>query len=268
MTFDPLAEYVDAYRRETVHRERDSRVLRSRMIATAASRRRIPRMHRWLIPVAALLMGSVALAASGQSAERTWSRLVGWIEEKTERATKAPPVAPRSHPQRANPVAVREPVARADAPRTQPVAVIALDALPVAPPVHVASSDRRPRKGGGAHDVTAPGATSSAHRPEVPGVKQSGAEGESIGSELSVYAAAHALHFGANNPAGALAGWQRYLREYPAGALSSEARFNEAVCLIKLGRRQEARRLLVTLSQNAAAGPGQRQALTLLEGLQ
>ncbi|HEX3598468.1 MAG TPA: hypothetical protein VHU80_25345 [Polyangiaceae bacterium] len=87
-----------------------------------------------------------------------------------------------------------------------------------------------------------------------------------LSAELALYQSAHSLHFGGGTPASALQGWRRYLAEYPRGTLSAEARLNEAVCLVKLGKRTEARRLLESLS---AGNPRsiERQAGELLGAL-
>jgi TolA-binding protein len=91
---------------------------------------------------------------------------------------------------------------------------------------------------------------------------------QDFGAELSLYGQAHALHFGGGAAAPALDAWGRYLHEYPKGALSAEARFNEAVCLLKLGRRMEARRRLQSLvDADAAPSSARSQARELLLAL-
>jgi TolA-binding protein len=58
--------------------------------------------------------------------------------------------------------------------------------------------------------------------------------------ETRAYQRAHETHFGADNPPAALAAWTAYLRHYPTGTFAPEARFNRAICLLRLGRRREA----------------------------
>ena len=54
------------------------------------------------------------------------------------------------------------------------------------------------------------------------------------------YGAAHAQHFSVHDPRGALAAWNAYLRQYPHGAFEPEARFNRAVCLVRLRQLEQA----------------------------
>lgn len=63
----------------------------------------------------------------------------------------------------------------------------------------------------------------------------------------ALYAEAHALHFRDRDPARALAAWDRYLAAAPQDIRSGfvlEARYNRAICLFRLGQREEARQAL------------------------
>jgi hypothetical protein len=63
----------------------------------------------------------------------------------------------------------------------------------------------------------------------------------------ALYAQAHALHFHGHDPARALAAWDRYLAVASLdirGGLVLEARYNRAICLVRLGQREEARQAL------------------------
>lgn len=76
-------------------------------------------------------------------------------------------------------------------------------------------------------------------------------------TEAASYARAHRAHFVDRSPARALAAWTAYLRRFPNGALAPEAAFNRALCLVQLGRADEAARAL----QSFAARPdGYRHA--------
>ena len=66
----------------------------------------------------------------------------------------------------------------------------------------------------------------------------------SADAEARAYARAHRAHFLDQSPARALAAWTEYLRRYPRGALAPEAQFNRALCLVHLGRFDEATRAL------------------------
>lgn len=63
----------------------------------------------------------------------------------------------------------------------------------------------------------------------------------------ALYAQAHALHFHGHDPARALAAWDRYLAAASQDIRSGlvlEARYNRAICLFRLGQREEARQAL------------------------
>jgi FecR-like protein len=72
-------------------------------------------------------------------------------------------------------------------------------------------------------------------RPEAPPPA-----GEPPDAELRLFRVAHELHFGQGDFAAALDAWNRYLATYPQGTLAQEARYNRAVCLLRLGRSEEA----------------------------
>jgi hypothetical protein len=71
-----------------------------------------------------------------------------------------------------------------------------------------------------------------------------------------LYRLAHDAHFSAHDYARALSGWDAYLRAAPGGRLSTEARYNRAICLLRLGRDAEAR---VALQPFASGKMGYRQ---------
>lgn len=82
-----------------------------------------------------------------------------------------------------------------------------------------------------------------------------------------LYRAAHEAHFVAHDCARALAGWDAYLRAAPSGQLAVEARYNRALCLVRLGRSEQARRALEPFARGAAGSYRQREAAGLLEVL-
>jgi hypothetical protein len=85
--------------------------------------------------------------------------------------------------------------------------------------------------------------------------------------ERRAYDAAHALHFRDRDPAGALGAWDRYLASYPRGHFAVEARWNRALCLVRLDRRGEARAALAPFASGAPEGYRTREATALLEAL-
>jgi TolA-binding protein len=86
-------------------------------------------------------------------------------------------------------------------------------------------------------------------------------------AERRAYRAAHALHFEAQDAAGALDAWDRYLGEYPSGRFAIEARYNRALCLVRLDRGEEAREALVPFAEGRHGAYRRREASALIEAL-
>ncbi|WP_156338817.1 tetratricopeptide repeat protein [Chondromyces crocatus] len=70
------------------------------------------------------------------------------------------------------------------------------------------------------------------------------------------------------NPAAALGAWDAYLREDPRGRFATEARYNRALCLVRLGRAGEARSALESFARGAFGGYRQADAQKLLDALE
>ncbi|HEX3694784.1 MAG TPA: hypothetical protein VH374_05275 [Polyangia bacterium] len=83
--------------------------------------------------------------------------------------------------------------------------------------------------------------------------------------EARDYGRAHQAHFEADDPRAALALWNVYLRRYPQGAFVPEARFNRALCLLRLDHRDAAAQALRPFAAGAFDGYRTREARTLLD---
>ncbi|HEY6080758.1 MAG TPA: hypothetical protein VIW29_18210, partial [Polyangiaceae bacterium] len=81
-----------------------------------------------------------------------------------------------------------------------------------------------------------------------------------------LYRLAHEAHFGSHDYARALVGWDAYLRAAPRGRLAVEARYNRALCLLRLGRDEEAKRALQPFA-SGVFGYRQSEARQLLDEL-
>jgi hypothetical protein len=81
-----------------------------------------------------------------------------------------------------------------------------------------------------------------------------------------LYRLAHDAHFASHDYARALVGWDAYLRAAPSGRLATEARFNRALCLLRLGRDEEAKRALQPFALGTF-GYRQAESQQLLEEL-
>ena len=82
-----------------------------------------------------------------------------------------------------------------------------------------------------------------------------------------LYRRAHQAHFTEHDPARALGLWEAYLREAPRGRFAVEARYNRALCLVRLGRHAEARAALEPFAKGAVGSYRQHEAAELLEAL-
>jgi len=91
--------------------------------------------------------------------------------------------------------------------------------------------------------------------------------GKSASAEARAYGRAHLVHFVDDVPARALTAWNYYLDEFPQGTFAPEARYNRAVCLVRLGRLVEAARALRPFAEGAANGYRRTEARMLLDWL-
>jgi hypothetical protein len=85
--------------------------------------------------------------------------------------------------------------------------------------------------------------------------------------EQALYETAHQAHFAAHAPAAALPAWDAYLAQFPNGRFSLEARYNRAICLVRLGRHEEARAALQPFANGESGGYRQHDASALLDAL-
>jgi TolA-binding protein len=81
-----------------------------------------------------------------------------------------------------------------------------------------------------------------------------------------LYRLAHEAHFSSHDYARALTGWNAYLQAAPNGRLAPEARYNRAICLLRLGRDAEARQALEPFA-SGKMGYRKNEARALLEEL-
>jgi len=102
--------------------------------------------------------------------------------------------------------------------------------------------------------------------PVVPAADDAPAPGPSD-AEADAYGRAHRAHFDESAPERALAAWDDYLRGYPRGAFEPEARFNRAICLVRLRRFAQAERALRSFADGRLGGYRRAEAEQLLAWL-
>lgn len=253
MSTDPLAPLLDAYRAETAHRDRDAGALRRRVLVAAGRRRRAPRPS-FLVPLAAILMGSVAFAATDARTARSllafFSRFRPDAQEGASTAGDRAPRPTRAAAPAPSPSTRLEPPESVPQEETTP-------AVPAVTPEQLPEDEPAATRSSRSSLASRPAPHSAPHPAPHPEPAQQGLD---VGADLALYRAAHTLHFGGAAPAEALSAWRRYLAVYPSGVLAAEARLNEAVCLLKLGQHAEAERLLERLDGSGADGTRTRAA--------
>ncbi len=194
----------------------------------------------------AVLIASAAFAASHPAVRGAFASLVRALFSDAPSAPNAPsapshgsrPTAPRVIPV--------PPVVVTPSPDPAPVSI---EALPVL---------GRPR-GAGARAV------GSAEPTPLPTKALDALD--ALDPSLEAYRAAHRTHFDGADPAASLKAWDQYLADFPAASFTTDARFNRALCLIRLGRHAEARAALEPFASAGAGSYRQPEAASLLEGL-
>lgn len=235
MSEDLLKAATQALKEESTAEDADGRFTRARVMASL-HQGRVKRRTRlaFLLPLAACLAGGTAWgAATGRlpAMFQSIGQLVSYSSKApAEPRAKAP--APRS----AATAPVEQVSAPPPAPEPAPEPPSPVKSLPVAPP---------------SVSVVTPAPSSSAVFRDTDG---------------DLYRLAHEAHFARQDYAAALAGWDAYLRAAPGGRLATEARYNRAICLLRLGRDAEARRALEPFA-SGFMGYRQNEARELLNEL-
>lgn len=243
-TDTPLSQALAAYAGATSGHSLDADLVRARVLRSVRSpNRRSLRRYSLALPLVATLAASAAFAASQPSVHAVVAaRWETWFGAAPA-GPKSRPSARRTEPALAPSAGALESYAQASG---VPSAPIAVDELPLALP-HAAADGAKPNADG---VVAAPaGAPSEADR------------------QLEAYRVAHRTHFDGGDPAAALAAWDRYLADFPAGSFATDARFNRALCLVRLGRAIEARAALEPFANAASGSYRQAEASALLHGL-
>jgi TolA-binding protein len=254
MTDDLLARAARALRDETEGDDAGARFTRSRIMASVHEDR-VKRRTRlaFLLPIAATFIAASAFGAAGGGAHRAIEAVARALGIHSAPAPAARPAARAPIPSRsaASPLPVASTVAAPEpaapgvvAPEPEPSATVAAAPLVESPrPAPRAMSAER-------LSALAPPATSAAADPS-----------------FELYKAAHEAHFVERDYGRALAAWDAYLRAAPRGALAPEARYNRAICLVRLHRSDEARAALVPFAEGRFGTYRRAEAKKLLEAL-
>jgi hypothetical protein len=200
------------------------------------------RRHAAMVSVLAVL-----LVASGAWA-LTSGRVARWISAP---AAQAPAVLPEAS----------EPVVTPPAPHVTMSAPDVSEPAVTRPAPHITDVVAAPEVGPSVRVVASAPHAAEARATASHDADTSAAEAEAL------YRAAHELHFHGDDVPAALAAWDAYLAASPHGAFAIEARYNRALCLVKLGRLDEARTALAPFAAGEVAPAGYRrdEAARLIE---
>ncbi|HEX2871504.1 MAG TPA: hypothetical protein VHP33_09615 [Polyangiaceae bacterium] len=245
MTDDLLKAAARALQDETADDAADGRFTRARVMASL-HQGKVKRRTRlaFVLPIAACLAAGTAWgAATGRlpAVFHAVGQFVGYSSQTSEPkpAQHGAPVGKKPAPAAETQAQVPPPPAEVPA---EPARVV--DANPEPAKVEPQAS-AKPAMGGG-------GAGSSAAFQDADG---------------DLYRLAHEAHFVNRDYARALSGWNAYLQAAPGGRLATEARYNRAICLLRLGRDAEARQALEPFASGKLGGYRQTEARELLEEL-
>ncbi|WP_394843980.1 hypothetical protein LZC95_43870 [Pendulispora brunnea] len=190
-----------------------------------------------LLPAAAVLVASTAWAAANgrlPTVVKTIGEKLGFVQPP---ATSMP--APQTVP-------VQQVSGQATASASAMAAAPAAEEPPAEPPAA----------------MSAPAASARPHTSASATPRPFDERGEKL------YEAAHRAHFSDRNWTAALAAWDRYLAASPHGRFVPEARYNRAIALLRLDRRDEAVRELTPFADGKYGGYRQEEARGLIEAMQ
>jgi hypothetical protein len=264
---DVLKRASEALHDATEPSPEDLARLRARVLSrgklTPLRKRDEKRRWRWILPLAAAFIAGTALAATPGAFDGMLGAVERYLDIELFGSANE---------------AAHKPSARPNTERTKPNAPLSLsplssvtpvpDAVPVnvPVPVHDRSSNKlpppatpRPRATSRPRVEQAPAqASAEASTQAKPGDKV--AQGPS--RDLTLYNKAHALHFRERRYDEALFAWEEYLGLTPTPTFALEARYNRALCLLRLGHFEEARAALAPFAEGRYANGYRRDEAT------
>ncbi|HVU05690.1 MAG TPA: tetratricopeptide repeat protein [Polyangiaceae bacterium] len=277
MNDDDLEQALLALREEGERPAPQAKTTKARILRDLAPRKRKLRSV-WLIPLAAILAGGTVLAATGRLP--AVASMAAQALGIAPRATVAPPVSrpakavaakveqPRPEVTAAPPSPVEEvPVPAVSLPSVAEAPSVAARAdVPSAAPRKVARAEASaPRAADRTED--APSVATSAPAVEAPSPGAAPPAPEKEDTAIALYRTARKLHFVDQNPAAALRAWEAYLAADPSGPLSVDARYDRALCLVRLGRTAEAKTALAPFAAGKFGSYRQSEAKALLDAM-
>lgn len=265
MTRDLLKDATKALS-ESGHEQRGAQFTRERLMASLHERKRRHRSRfTVMLPLAAVFVGSTAFATvTGKLEAVVVSALnvVGIQLDSTGQAaapdgeeTGTSKAAFGGHRDRAPARDVDDQSQGVDS--AEPEAVAAPEPEQVAERAAVAPSPPRASRALSAPSVA-----------EIAGDHAAPSDSRAQSDDAhAVYRRAHHAQFRDDEPARALAGYEKYLAQQPGGRFAVDARYNRALCLVRMGRMADARPVLDAFARGDFGGYRQKDAARLLLAL-
>jgi len=262
MTDDLLARAARALREETVGDDASARFTRSRIMASVHDER-VKRRTRWafLAPIAATFIAASAYgAATGKTRAVVQSITHALGFQRNEAAPPAQQPAARRRTAEPHVASTPAPAPPPAPPAPSTTAAVVESASPDAVTSAVdstSSSEPKPQRSRGVEGIAAAAAPRS-----LPDAGASAAD-----PTFELYRVAHRAHFVERDYDRALGAWDAYLKASPNGALAPEARYNRALCLVRLHRSEEARVALKPFAEGRYGTYRREDAQKLLDAL-
>lgn len=298
MSEDRLSEAMRALRRESSGESAAANATRMRVLGTVRARhRRKLIVTRAAVVLLAAALGSTAWA-SATGRLPALSAIAGYLgmaprtgsvptSGDSPANSSAPPLPQSDGAEAESPVAGEKPESPSAQPESSAAPVAAAPVATGESPSALVQPDRpAPSASAAASSTALPRAAASGEKvnPEAgaasatPEAGQSSAESAASGAAAAgssasdaaadaIYQRAHALHFQSGDYAAARSAWEAYLAAAPRGRFATFAHYNRALCLLRLGRRAEARRALEPFASGAFGGYRKAEAQSLLDAM-
>ncbi|MGC4093478.1 MAG: hypothetical protein QM756_37390 [Polyangiaceae bacterium] len=264
MTDDLLERASRALREESEEGDAGVRFTRARVMAGLqqnAARRRT--RIAFALPIAACFAAATAFGTMKARTSGLWQEIthsLGFHGSEEQ----APPPKPKALPP------------HVEAPQAPPPVVEAVEAAPAAEPSPVPEAPAAevtptptPKPPAPSARVATPPPKSTPEVETAPAPEPPAAPAPELNDPAhDLYRAAHRAHFVEHNFAAALTGWDAYLAAAPSGRFAPEARYNRALCLVRLGRKDDAERALRPFADGAYGAYRRDEAKALIEALQ